>query len=125
MNIPTWLSKALLVASILAAGATSLGAIRPLYGIAATAAAGILMAFGDGFKKFILPQGYTVAGIILLAGMVFGYLAAPENAPVFAFIDAKYLALLGNVGAFLTIAGSRIQVDDVLEPVEAGEQEFK
>ncbi len=116
MNIPTWLSKSLLVASILAAGAASLGAIRPSFGIAATAIAGILMAFGDGIKTFILPQGVTIAGIILLAGMVFGYLASPENADVFAFIPAKYLALFGNVGAFLTIAGSRIDAGDVLPP---------
>ena len=58
--------------------------VKPVYGVVALAVAGVLTAFSDSFKSFVVPQGITIAGLLLVAGAVLSYVASPENGGVFS-----------------------------------------
>lgn len=110
--IPTWLSKLLLIASILTAIIVPLAGIKPVYGIIATGIAGLITAFSDGFKSFVVSRGWTIAGALLVAGTVIGYIVSPDSAAVFGFIGANKLALVAQIGVILTTIGEKIQGGD-------------
>lgn len=109
MEIPTWLSKLLLFASILTAVATTLTDINPVYGVIALGVAGLVTAFADGFRSFILPKGVTFAGLLLVGGVILGYVASPENSGLFSFITPAKVLLIGQVGVILTTIGKKLQ----------------
>ena len=110
MQIPSWLAKLVLLASILTAIATNLTTLNPVYGVVALAVAGVLTAFSDSFKSFVVPQGVTIAGLLLVAGSVLSYVASPENGGVFSFITPAKLVALGQVGAILTTIGEKLRM---------------
>ncbi len=108
MEIPSWLARLIVIGSIATAIAANLGNIKPAYGIAAMAAAGIIGAFADGFKQFILPVGVTFAGLLCVAGAVVLYVTSNDTG-IFAFIPDHVLALLAQVGPILTIIGGKLK----------------
>ena len=110
MQIPSWLAKLVLLASILTAIATNLTTLNPVYGVVALAVAGVLTAFSDSFKSFVVPQGVTIAGLLLVAGAVLSYVASPENGGVFSFITPAKLVAVGQVGAILTTIGEKLRM---------------
>lgn len=114
MEVPTWLTRLLVIGSIATAIAANLTNIKPVYGIAAMVVAGVIGAFGDGFKEFILPGGFTIAGLLLTAGAVVAYIVSPENGGLFSLIPAHIFALLAQIGPILTIIGGK------LKPAEPG-----
>jgi uncharacterized membrane protein YeaQ/YmgE (transglycosylase-associated protein family) len=108
MEVPIWLTRLLVIGSIATAIATNLTNIKPVYGIAAMVVAGVIGAFGDGFKQFILPGGVTVAGLLLTAGAVVLYITSNDTG-LFSFIPEHALALLAQIGPILTILGGKLK----------------
>lgn len=109
MEVPTWLTRLLVIGSIATAIAANLTNIRPVYGIAAMVIAGVIGAFGDGFKQFILPGGVTVAGLLLTGGAVVAFIVSDANGTLFSFIPANVYALLAQIGPILTILGGKLK----------------
>lgn len=109
MEIPTWLSKLILFGSILTAIAANLTNIKPAYGIAAMVVAGVIGALSDGLKTFILPTGVTVAGLLLTAAGVIGFVVLQANAELFAWIPPHIYALLAQLGPILAVIGGKLK----------------
>lgn len=121
MELPTWLTKTILFASILTAVISPLAGIKPIYGIIATAAAGLINAFANGFVNFVLPKGFTVAGIALVAAGILAYIAAPDNASVFGgVISAHTLTILAQLGVILATVGKKLQEPEPVAPRMGG-----
>lgn len=108
MEVPTWLSRLMVAASIAMAIAANLTNINPKFGIAAMVFAGIVAAFSDGVKMFILPAGVTIAGVLSVAGAVILYITG-DTTGLFSFIPAHVFALLAQIGPILAIIGGRLK----------------
>lgn len=109
METPSWLNKLLLFGTILMATTPYWTNIKPAWGIASAVAAGLIGAFGDGIKSFVLPAGVTIAGLFLVAGSVVLYIVSPDNSGIFAFISPKTMSVLMQAGPILTIIGEKLK----------------
>lgn len=107
--MPTWLSKLILVASILTAIVSPLAGINPKYGIAATLIAGLVNAFADGFVHFVLPKRVTVAGILLVISAALAYLGSQDPANIFGLLSAHTLAIIAQIGVIAATIGKKLQ----------------